>query len=48
MMFIHYHSGGVPRRINLICDRALLCAFIGETLVIDAGMARRAAREVMG
>ena len=48
MMFIHYHSGGVPRRINLICDRALLCAFVGETFIVDAAMARRAAREVMG
>ena len=48
MLFVHFHSGGVPRRINLICDRALLCAFVGETLIIDAAIARRAAREVSG
>lgn len=48
MMFVHYYSGGVPRRINLICDRALICAFAEETLIIDAAMVRRAAREVLG
>ncbi len=48
LMLVHYYSSGVPRRINLICDRALLCAFVGETLLIDAVMVRRAAREVLG
>ncbi|MEJ1959825.1 MAG: AAA family ATPase [Nitrosomonadales bacterium] len=48
MMLVHYYSGGVPRRINLICDRALLCAYVGETLIVDAMMVRRAAREVLG
>ena len=48
LMLVHYYSKGVPRRINLICDRALLCAFVGDTLMIDAGMVRRAAREVLG
>ncbi|MDP2400479.1 MAG: AAA family ATPase [Actinomycetota bacterium] len=48
LWFIHYHSRGVPRRINLICDRALLAAYVGKTLVVTAPMARRAAREVLG
>ena len=47
-LFAHYHSGGVPRRINLICDRALLCAYVEETLTVNARMVRRAARDVLG
>lgn len=46
MLLVYYYSGGVPRRINLICDRALLCAFAKETFIVGALMVRRAAREV--
>ncbi|MBN1593788.1 MAG: AAA family ATPase [Candidatus Coatesbacteria bacterium] len=29
---LYRHSGGIPRRINLICDKALLCAYgMGES-----------------
>ncbi len=48
MWLIHYYSRGVPRRINLICDRALLAAFVGRTFAVTAPMVRRAAREVTG
>lgn len=48
LMYVHYKSGGAPRRINSICDRALLCAYAGGASTIDASMARRAAREVLG
>lgn len=27
---IYGHSGGIPRRINTLCDRVLLAAFLGE------------------
>lgn len=27
---IHHHSGGVPRRINTLCDRLLLATFLAE------------------
>src|SRR4029453_14295227 len=41
-------SGGVPRLLNTICDRALLGAYAtGQTRVKDA-VVRRAAREVLG
>jgi general secretion pathway protein A len=44
----HRLSGGVPRLLNTICDRALLGAYAtGQTRVKDA-IVRRAAREVLG
>ena len=41
-------SGGIPRLINIICDRALLGAYTHELRQVDAPMVRRAAREVLG
>jgi general secretion pathway protein A len=41
-------SGGVPRLINIICDRALLGAFTEDRHVAGASVARRAAGEVFG
>ena len=45
---VHQRSGGVPRLINLICDRALLAGYVQGVRVVDAPMVRRAAREVKG
>jgi general secretion pathway protein A len=45
---VHSLSGGVPRMINVICDRALLGAYAHERDRVDAGTVRRAAREVFG
>jgi general secretion pathway protein A len=45
---VHRHSGGIPRLVNLICDRALLAGFVAGTRVIEAPMVRRAAREAKG
>jgi len=41
-------SDGVPRLINVICDRALLAAFVDEKRVVDSEIIARAAREVFG
>src|SRR5687767_11317971 len=41
-------SGGVPRLINIICDRALLGAFTEDRHAIAASVVRRAAGEVFG
>jgi general secretion pathway protein A len=41
-------SGGVPRLINIICDRALLGAFTEDRHVAGASVVRRAAGEVLG
>ena len=45
---VHQRAGGVPRLINLICDRALLAGYVHGARVVDASMVRRAAREVRG
>jgi len=45
---IHQLSRGVPRRINLLCDRALLGAFAQSRAVVDKSMVSQAAREVFG
>ena len=39
-------SGGVPRVINILCDRALLGAYTEESHEISAGLVRRAGSEV--
>ena len=42
------YAKGIPRLINLICDRALLGCFSEERHQVDARIVRRAAREVLG
>jgi len=41
-------SGGVPRLINIVCDRALLGAYTEDRHVVSASVVRRAAGEVFG
>jgi general secretion pathway protein A len=43
---VHRLTGGVPRRINLLCDRALLGAYAGNSRDVTPAILRRAAREV--
>lgn len=40
---VHLYSGGIPRLINLICDRSLLGAFAAQTTRIDADIVNAAA-----
>ena len=40
-------SAGVPRLINLICDRALLAAYAEQSEYVDDALLRRAAIEVL-
>jgi general secretion pathway protein A len=44
----HRASRGVPRLVNVICDRALLGAFAEGARTVSARTVRRAAREVAG
>ncbi len=48
MRWVHRLSGGVPRLINVICDRALLGSYAHDQRRVDAAMVRRAGREVRG
>ncbi len=41
-------SGGIPRLINVICDRALLGAYTRESRTIGKRLVRKAASEVSG
>ena len=45
---LHKLSGGVPRLINLLCDRALLAAYSSQQWDVSAKLLRSAAREVQG
>lgn len=44
---VHRLSQGIPRLINILCDRAMLGAFAEGRHVIDTAIVRRAAREVL-
>lgn len=45
---IYEYTGGVPRRINLVCDRALLITFVGGGFEVSEANARKAIAEVEG
>lgn len=45
---VHRISGGIPRLMNVICDRALLGAYSQERRYVDKAIVRSAAREVAG
>ena len=45
---IHRLCGGVPRRINVLCDRALLGAHAQKLRRVDRATVERSAREVFG
>jgi general secretion pathway protein A len=45
---VHRLSAGIPRVINVACDRALLGAYTQETRKISAALVRQAAGEVYG
>jgi general secretion pathway protein A len=46
LRLIHQVSRGVPRRINLLCDRALLGAFAGGHAAVGRAIVQKAASEV--
>jgi len=43
---VHLYTRGVPRMINILCDRALLIAYGDERRRISAGIVTRAIREI--
>jgi general secretion pathway protein A len=46
LRLIHRHTGGIPRCINLLCDRVLMTAFVRETHRVSAAIVRRSVREL--
>ena len=47
MRHIYRYSRGVPRRINLLCDRALLGAYADSKSVVDTRIIEKAAEEAL-
>lgn len=45
---IYHYSKGVPRRINLVCDRALLAGFNAQTGVLERTHVRQAVSSLSG
>lgn len=45
---VYQLSGGVPRLVNLLCDRAMLGAYGRQDETVSAGLVREAAAEVLG
>ncbi|MCC6145058.1 MAG: AAA family ATPase [Candidatus Hydrogenedentes bacterium] len=45
---IYWYSGGTPRVINALCDRALLIGYTRENYEITRGLIRQAAKEIRG
>jgi general secretion pathway protein A len=48
MRAIHRYSGGIPRLVNAVCDKALLYGYVNGTDRLDAHAARQAIRELEG
>ena len=46
LRLIHHYTGGIPRRINLLCDRVLMTAFVRETHRVSAAIVRRSVQEL--
>ncbi len=45
---IYRFSGGIPRLINILCDKALLLGFVRETKLIDEDIIKHSVREIEG
>jgi len=43
---VHVFTGGIPRLVNILCDRALLGAYTHGKSMVDAPIVKRAAREL--
>ncbi|WP_445947279.1 ExeA family protein, partial [Shewanella sp.] len=46
--YLHKYSGGIPRLINLLCERALMAGYGQSKVPIDHHMVKQAAAEVLG
>ena len=47
MFLAYFYSKGTPRRINQICDRALLAAYSKNRFSVDVSLLRKAVKEVI-
>ena len=47
-LLIHWYSKGIPRLINAVCDKTLLCGYVAETDRLRGRHVRRAVRDLEG
>ncbi|MBI4126917.1 MAG: AAA family ATPase, partial [Deltaproteobacteria bacterium] len=45
---IHRESGGYPRLVNMMCDRALVASFVRERFVVDRPTVELAVKDIRG
>jgi putative secretion ATPase (PEP-CTERM system associated) len=45
---VHAYTGGIPRRINTLCDRVLLYGYLEELHAIDAGIVNDVISDLQG
>ncbi|RJR31750.1 MAG: ATPase [Candidatus Latescibacterota bacterium] len=43
---IYHYSNGIPRLINILCDRVLLVAYVADTRVVDGRLVREGIRDL--
>ena len=43
---VHHFTGGIPRRINTLCDRLLLLGFLEERHALDAGSVQEVSEDL--
>ena len=48
LRLIYQYSSGLPRRVNLLCDRTLMTAYVQEARRIDGRMVRQSMRDLNG
>ena len=48
LLLIRRYSHGVPRMINVLCDKALIAGYVRETWTIDAGIVQLAIEDIEG
>jgi general secretion pathway protein A len=45
---IHHYTGGIPRLVNAVCDKALLAGFVNHMAQLDYRVVGTAIRELEG
>lgn len=45
---IYHYTGGIPRLINIVCDKALLLGYVLEKRLIDSEVIKRSVTEIEG
>ena len=48
LLLIHRYSRGVPRLINVLCDKTLLAGYVAETFTIQPNLVQRAIADLDG